>query len=169
VTRRERLRRVVILSASFARNVAYFRAGRSETGSAARVPSQPGSAFWTQISANFLEIAVLEWCKLLGDEKDKHFWRNIVIATHSIGLADASVDAQMGFFTLGGPPSIPWRMTWSFLSCRLRAQTSQLGGKRGLQMPRRDDRSPRHSCRSTFRAEVRSASQTTLGKRCSAN
>jgi len=21
---------------------------------------------------------VLEWCKLLGDEKDKHFWRNVV-------------------------------------------------------------------------------------------
>ena len=78
MTRRERLRRVVILCASFARNVAYFRAGQSQTGSAARTPSKPRSAFWTQISANFLDIAVLEWCKLLGDEKDKHFWRNVV-------------------------------------------------------------------------------------------
>ena len=78
MTRRERLRRVVILCASFARNVAYFRAGQNQTGSAARALSQPRSAFWTQISANFLDIAVLEWCKLLGDEKDKHFWRNVV-------------------------------------------------------------------------------------------
>jgi hypothetical protein len=78
LTRRERLRRVVILCASFARNVAYFRAGQSQTGSAARAPSHACSAFWTQASANFLDIAVLEWCKLLGDEKDKHFWRNVV-------------------------------------------------------------------------------------------
>jgi hypothetical protein len=78
LTRRERLRRVVILCASFARNVAYFRAGHSQTGSAARAPSHACSAFWTQVSANFLDISVLEWCKLLGDERDKHFWRNVV-------------------------------------------------------------------------------------------
>ena len=69
---------MVILCASFARNVAYYRAGQSQIGSAARSPSHACSAFWTQISANFLDIAVLEWCKLLGDEKDKHFWRNVV-------------------------------------------------------------------------------------------
>ena len=71
LTRRERLRQVVILCASFARNVAYFRAGQSQTGSEALARS----AFWAQVSVNFLDIAVLEWCKLLGDEKDKHFWR----------------------------------------------------------------------------------------------
>jgi hypothetical protein len=69
---------VVILSASFARNVAYFRAGQSQTGAAARAPTHACSGFWTQASANFLDISVLEWCKLLGDEKDKHFWRNVV-------------------------------------------------------------------------------------------
>jgi hypothetical protein len=53
LTRRERLRRVVILCASFARNVAFFRAGQGQTGSAVRAPSQPCSAFWTQISATF--------------------------------------------------------------------------------------------------------------------
>ena len=78
LTRRERLRRVVILSASFARNVAYFRAGQSRTGSQARVPSSSHSGFWRQVSSNFLDIAVLEWCKLLGDDRDKHFWRNVV-------------------------------------------------------------------------------------------
>jgi hypothetical protein len=78
LTRRERLRRVVILSASFARNVAYFRAGQSHTGSEARAPSSTRSAFWAQVSNNCLDISVLEWCKLLGDDKDKHFWRNVV-------------------------------------------------------------------------------------------
>ena len=80
MTRRERLRRVVILSASFARNVAYFRAGQSQIGSEARAPSSR-SAFWAQINNNCLDIAVLEWCKLLGDDKDKHFWRNVVADT----------------------------------------------------------------------------------------
>ena len=78
MTRRERLRRVVILCASFARNVAYFRAGQSHTGPEVRTCSYARSAFWTQVSNNFLDIAVLEWCKLLGDDKDKHFWRNVV-------------------------------------------------------------------------------------------
>ena len=93
MTRRERLRRVVILCASFARNVAYFRAGQSQTGSAARAPSHACSAFWTQVSANFLDISVLEWCKLLGDERDKHFWRNVV--TDPAGF-EASLLANLG-------------------------------------------------------------------------
>jgi hypothetical protein len=41
-------------------------------------PSYAHSAFWSQVSNNFLDVAVLEWCKLLGDDKDKHFWRNVV-------------------------------------------------------------------------------------------
>jgi hypothetical protein len=51
------------------------------------------SQFWTQTSANFLDIAVLEWCKLLGDEKDKHFWRNVVTDP---ALFEASVLAHIG-------------------------------------------------------------------------
>ena len=78
MTRRERLRRVVILCASFARNVAYFRAGQGQADLEARAPPFARSAFWAQVSNNFLDIAVLEWCKLLGDDKDKHFWRNVV-------------------------------------------------------------------------------------------
>jgi hypothetical protein len=84
---------VVILCASFARNVAYFRAGQSQIGSAARAPSHVCSAFWTQVSANFLDISVLEWCKLLGDEKDKHFWRNIVADPAAF---EASLLANLG-------------------------------------------------------------------------
>jgi hypothetical protein len=84
---------VVILCASFARNVAYFRAGQIETGAAARAPSHACSSFWTQISANFLDIAVSEWCKLLGDEKDKHFWRNVVTDPAAF---EASLLAHLG-------------------------------------------------------------------------
>ena len=93
MTRRERLRRVVILCASFARNVAYFRAGQSQTGAAARSRSHAFSGFWTPASANFLDISVLEWCKLLGDEKDKHFWRNVVTDPAAF---EASLLANLG-------------------------------------------------------------------------
>jgi hypothetical protein len=30
------------------------------------------------VEANFIDIAVLEWCKLFGDRKGKHFWANVV-------------------------------------------------------------------------------------------
>jgi hypothetical protein len=84
---------VVILCASFAPNVAYFRAGQRLTGLAAHAPSHAYSTFWTQISANFLDIAVLEWCKLLGDEKDKHFWRNVVTDPAAF---EASLPSHLG-------------------------------------------------------------------------
>jgi hypothetical protein len=93
LTRRERLRRVVILCASFARNVAYFRAGQSQIGAAARARAHAFSGFWTQVSANFLDISVLEWCKLLGDEKDKHFFRNVVTDPAAF---EASLLAHLG-------------------------------------------------------------------------
>jgi hypothetical protein len=39
-----------------------------------RAPTlMPVLHFGCRVSANFLEISVLEWCKLLGDENDKHF------------------------------------------------------------------------------------------------
>jgi hypothetical protein len=70
--RAKRLRRVVILCTNFVLNAAYHRAGLSQGAQALR------SDFWTQANANFVDMAVLEWCKLLSDRDDKHHWRNIV-------------------------------------------------------------------------------------------
>jgi hypothetical protein len=71
VTRRDRLRRVVLLCAQFARNMAYYRAGHDRLTKAC-------SQFWITVDGNFIDIAVMEWCKLLGDPKGKHYWANIV-------------------------------------------------------------------------------------------
>jgi hypothetical protein len=69
--RRDRLRRVVLLCVHFARNVAYYRAGHGRLANT----SPP---FWITIDGNFLDTAVMEWCKLFGDSKDKHAWAKVV-------------------------------------------------------------------------------------------
>jgi hypothetical protein len=79
MTRRERLRRVALLSCSFARNFAYYRVGHDEyEGSPLLSPSHPHASFWRQANANFLDMCVLEWCKLFGDRRGEHYWGRIV-------------------------------------------------------------------------------------------
>jgi hypothetical protein len=78
MARRDRLRRVSILCAEFARNLAYYRVGQSQSGSVVHAPSHRQTSFWRQANGNFLDVSVLAWCKLLGDNKGKHFWRRIV-------------------------------------------------------------------------------------------
>jgi hypothetical protein len=71
VNRRDRIRRVVLLCAHFSRNLAYYRAGHNRLTDAS--PS-----FWITTDNNFLDIAVLEWCKLFGDRNGNHFWAKVV-------------------------------------------------------------------------------------------
>ena len=71
LTKRDRLRRVVLLCVHFTRNLAYYRAGHGRL-------SKTSPPFWKTIDANFIDMAVIEWCKLLGDRKGKHFWANVV-------------------------------------------------------------------------------------------
>lgn len=78
MTRKDRLRRVVILCCSFGRNLAYYRVGQSEHGKRMLESVSPTASFWLQANVNFLDCAVLEWCKLLGDKKGEHHWRRIV-------------------------------------------------------------------------------------------
>lgn len=69
--RETRLRRVGILCCHFARNLAYYKSGCD--GEDIKAQDQ----FWISINGNFLDIAVLEWCKLFGDYKDKHHWKKV--------------------------------------------------------------------------------------------
>jgi hypothetical protein len=71
VTRRDRLRRVVRLCAHFARNLAYYRAGHDRL-------TEASAEFWITVDGNFIDMAVTEWCKLLGDRNGKQFWANVV-------------------------------------------------------------------------------------------
>jgi hypothetical protein len=34
--------------------------------------------FWVIINGNFLDIAVLEWCKLFGDTRGKHYFGKVI-------------------------------------------------------------------------------------------
>jgi hypothetical protein len=72
LTRRERLRRVVLLCCHFTRNLAFYRVGRPGE------PRSPNREFWVTVNGNFLDECVLEWCKLLGDTRGDHYWKQVV-------------------------------------------------------------------------------------------
>lgn len=78
MSRRDRLRRVVILCRNFAVNLAYYRAGRKPEHLRLQDLRHPGANFWRTVSGNCIDISVLEWCKLFGDPKGEHYWKKIV-------------------------------------------------------------------------------------------
>jgi len=78
MTRKEQLRRVVILCCRFARNLAYYRVARSREYKHLFDPSTPGANFWRVANSNFIDVCVLEWCKLFADRSGKHYWPRIV-------------------------------------------------------------------------------------------
>lgn len=69
MTRKQYLRRIAILCLHCLRNMAYYRAGWSRGSLIFR------SQFWVAVNGNFLDICVLEWCKLFGDSRGKHYWK----------------------------------------------------------------------------------------------
>ena len=73
MTRRERLRRIAILCHNCARNVAYYRAGRHE----GRTVFDEARNIFATINSNFLDIAVMEWCKLF-DHGEEHGWGKVI-------------------------------------------------------------------------------------------
>ncbi len=79
MTRRDRLRRVVLLCTNFTRNLAYYRAGRSQSAMTLLDAAHPQASFWRVTNGNFLDACVLEWCKLFAEARNgEHFWRRIV-------------------------------------------------------------------------------------------
>ena len=72
MTRHERLRRAGILCCHCLRNLAFYRAwhlvGR---------PRQD-QQFWVNLNGNFIDVAVLEWCKLFADARGKHHYSKVV-------------------------------------------------------------------------------------------
>jgi hypothetical protein len=79
MSRRDRLRRVVILCRNFARNLAYYRIGQQAEYKPLLDPGHPRVNFWRVTNGNCLDICVLEWCKLFADQKNgKHHWSKVV-------------------------------------------------------------------------------------------
>jgi hypothetical protein len=76
---RSRLRYALILCESFVRNLAYYRAARSEDGRALLDERSDQAPFWLQVHGNFLDQCVLDWCKLFAEERDgEHHWHQLV-------------------------------------------------------------------------------------------
>src|SRR6266571_8412423 len=72
MTRKQHLRRVAILCCHFLRNLAFYKTGWR--GGSLIFQDQ----FWVSVNGNFLDICVLEWCKLFGDSRGKHYWRKVI-------------------------------------------------------------------------------------------
>jgi hypothetical protein len=78
MTRRDRLRRAVILCREFTRNLGYYRGAREHPAGWREEPLTANASFWRTTSNNFLDTCVLEWCKLFGGWKEEHYWGNVI-------------------------------------------------------------------------------------------
>jgi hypothetical protein len=77
LTPTERRSRVVRLCYSFMRNLAFHRAGLQ--GEMQRQLFAPAHRqFWREVHGNFIDICVLDWCKLFAESKGKHHWRRVI-------------------------------------------------------------------------------------------
>jgi hypothetical protein len=72
MTRNARARRSAILCSHFLRNIAFY-----ESWFNAGQPFKDDQ-FWITANGNFLDIAVLEWCKLFADRKAKHHFTKVL-------------------------------------------------------------------------------------------
>lgn len=88
-----RVRRTVILCGHCLRNIAFYRAGWRAGKD--RVHRQ----FWIAANGNFMDSAILEWCKVFADPKGKHYWSKSVAdnAAFSIALYRRLHITQSGF------------------------------------------------------------------------
>ena len=82
MNRRTRLRRTGILCLHFVRSAAYYRAWNALPVEKRR------EQFWRTLNGNFIDICVLEWCKLFGDLRAEHHWSKCVsdCTTFACGL-----------------------------------------------------------------------------------
>jgi hypothetical protein len=72
LNRRACLRKTGLVCLHCLRNLAFLRAAHDARQRWA------GHQFWVTTHNNFLDIAVLEWCKVFGDRRAKHDWRKAV-------------------------------------------------------------------------------------------
>jgi len=72
MTRNQILRRVGILCCHCLRNISYYRAGWQ--GGKLIFKDQ----FCVTANGNFLDICIMEWCKLFGDTRGKHYWKKVI-------------------------------------------------------------------------------------------
>ena len=72
MTRRQRLRRIGKLCCHFLRNLAFYEAGWRRGELIFK------DQFWVNANGNFIDICVLEWCKLFGEKRGQHNWMKVI-------------------------------------------------------------------------------------------
>ena len=70
------IRRTALLCCHFVRNVAYYRVGYVTEDGQGRL--KYNSEFGRTVNGNFLDVAVLEWCKVFVDRDGRHRWTRIL-------------------------------------------------------------------------------------------
>lgn len=74
MTRNFRIKRVAILCRYCLWNCAFYRA-RSDKNELINLDN---NEFWRIVDSNFIDMCVLEWCKLFADERGKHCWKKVI-------------------------------------------------------------------------------------------
>jgi hypothetical protein len=87
LTRREILTNVQRLCRSFGRNLAYYRAGWDRDLRILCEANPDSGSFWTTVNGNFLDMCVLDWCKLFGERNGHYTWNQIVVDPDSFKTA----------------------------------------------------------------------------------
>ncbi len=95
MTRRTHLRRVAILCCHCLRNLAFYKAGWRKGDLIIQ------DDFWVNVNGNFLDMSILEWCKLFADQRGKHYWRKVVSnpivfysgMLHELGIPESKFEA----------------------------------------------------------------------------
>ncbi len=70
--RKERIRRAGLICIHCARNIAYYRAGWKDGALIKR------TEYGATVNSNFIDLGLIEWCKIFGNHEEKHHWKNII-------------------------------------------------------------------------------------------
>jgi hypothetical protein len=95
LSRKDRLRRVVLVCTFFMRNLAYYRGARESPVGWWDTPLRPEASFWRTMANNCLDLAVLEFCKPFADRKGRHGWRKVV-STDKLAEFEAGLYRHVG-------------------------------------------------------------------------
>lgn len=80
MNKKTKVRKGCLLCLSFARNYAFYKAAFNEdwTHFVGGMPSL-SNQFWNVTTGNYIDVAVMEWCKLFGNERQEKFhWKSVV-------------------------------------------------------------------------------------------
>lgn len=72
MNRKQRTRRAALICCHCVRNIAYYRAGWKDGNLFVK------TEYGATVNSNFIDMGLLEWCKIFGNHEEKHHWKNIV-------------------------------------------------------------------------------------------